>query len=102
MTTTTSAATNFINIGERTNVTGSAKFRKLIEADDYAAAFGATVSELIEVSDLERGFIGGRQRLAAFAESGMADDAAFAFEPAVQTVSGQVTVSFTLDGVSLR
>lgn len=34
----TSAATNFINIGERTNVTGSAKFRKLIEADDYDAA----------------------------------------------------------------
>ncbi len=28
----------FINIGERTNVTGSAKFRKLIEADDYEAA----------------------------------------------------------------
>ncbi len=28
----------FVNIGERTNVTGSAKFRKLIEADDYAAA----------------------------------------------------------------
>ncbi len=35
---TTSAATSFINIGERTNVTGSAKFRKLIEAGDYAAA----------------------------------------------------------------
>ncbi len=33
-----SAATSFINIGERTNVTGSAKFRKLIEADDYDAA----------------------------------------------------------------
>ena len=29
---------SFINIGERTNVTGSAKFRKLIEADDYPAA----------------------------------------------------------------
>lgn len=28
----------FVNIGERTNVTGSAKFRKLIEANDYAAA----------------------------------------------------------------
>jgi 5-methyltetrahydrofolate--homocysteine methyltransferase len=28
----------FINIGERTNVTGSAKFRKLITAGDYAAA----------------------------------------------------------------
>jgi len=25
-------------VGERTNVTGSAKFRKLIEANDYAAA----------------------------------------------------------------
>jgi 5-methyltetrahydrofolate--homocysteine methyltransferase len=28
----------FVNIGERTNVTGSAKFRKLITAGDYAAA----------------------------------------------------------------
>ena len=28
----------FVNIGERTNVTGSARFRKLIEAGDYAAA----------------------------------------------------------------
>jgi len=28
----------FVNVGERTNVTGSAKFRKLIEADDYAGA----------------------------------------------------------------
>ena len=30
--------------------------------------------------------------MAAFAESAMADDAAFDFEPALQTVSGQVTV----------
>ena len=28
----------FVNIGERTNVTGSARFRKLIQAGDYAAA----------------------------------------------------------------
>src|ERR1700750_1954825 len=28
----------FVNIGERTNVTGSAKFRKLVAAGDYAAA----------------------------------------------------------------
>ena len=28
----------FLNIGERTNVTGSAKFRRLIEEDDYDAA----------------------------------------------------------------
>jgi 5-methyltetrahydrofolate--homocysteine methyltransferase len=33
-----SAATTFINVGERTNVTGSAKFRKLIEQNDYQAA----------------------------------------------------------------
>mgnify|MGYP000087143413 CR=1 FL=1 len=29
---------NFVNIGERTNVTGSAAFKKLILADDYAKA----------------------------------------------------------------
>ena len=28
----------FVNVGERTNVTGSAKFRRLIEADDYVGA----------------------------------------------------------------
>ena len=28
----------FVNIGERTNVTGSARFRKLISDGDYAAA----------------------------------------------------------------
>jgi 5-methyltetrahydrofolate--homocysteine methyltransferase len=35
---TIDAASLFVNAGERTNVTGSAKFRKLIEAGDYAAA----------------------------------------------------------------
>ncbi len=30
----------FTNVGERTNVTGSAIFRRLIEANDYAAAVG--------------------------------------------------------------
>src|ERR1017187_7277654 len=35
---TIEAGSLFVNIGERTNVTGSAKFRKLIEAGDYAAA----------------------------------------------------------------
>ncbi|HKX65396.1 MAG TPA: methionine synthase [Rhizomicrobium sp.] len=29
---------NFINVGERTNITGSAKFRKLIAANDYETA----------------------------------------------------------------
>ena len=31
-------STGFVHVGERTNVTGSAIFRRLIEADDYAAA----------------------------------------------------------------
>ncbi|WP_370307922.1 methionine synthase [Sinimarinibacterium flocculans] len=29
---------NFVNVGERTNITGSAKFRELIKAGDYATA----------------------------------------------------------------
>ncbi|AUX68964.1 methionine synthase [Porphyrobacter sp. HT-58-2] len=35
---TQSSSSRFINIGERTNVTGSAAFKKLIMAGDYAAA----------------------------------------------------------------
>src|SRR6195952_426427 len=34
----TNSSTNFVNIGERTNVTGSAAFKKLIIAGDYAKA----------------------------------------------------------------
>ena len=35
---TTSASQSFVNIGERTNVTGSARFRKLIVNGNYATA----------------------------------------------------------------
>src|SRR5665811_851193 len=35
---TSNAAQNFVMVSERTNVTGSARFRKLIEANDYATA----------------------------------------------------------------
>ena len=38
--------TNFVNIGERTNITGSAKFRKLIAADDYEAALEVARSQV--------------------------------------------------------
>ncbi|MFN4096731.1 MAG: methionine synthase [Sphingomonas sp.] len=38
MTSTPPTSTAFVNIGERTNVTGSAKFKKLIMAGDYTAA----------------------------------------------------------------
>jgi len=64
-------------------------------ADDYAAAFGTTVADLIEVSDLDSGFAGVRE-MRAFAMTKGADDAAFEFEPAMQTVSGHVTVRFSL------
>jgi 5-methyltetrahydrofolate--homocysteine methyltransferase len=37
---------NFVNIGERTNVTGSARFKKLIMADDYAAAVEVARSQV--------------------------------------------------------
>jgi uncharacterized protein YggE len=69
-------------------------------ADDYAAAFGTTVADLVEVSDLEASF-GGARGMRAFAMAERADDAAFEFEPATQTVSGQVTVRFQLKTVSL-
>jgi 5-methyltetrahydrofolate--homocysteine methyltransferase len=38
--------TNFVNIGERTNITGSAKFRNLIAADDYEGALEVARSQV--------------------------------------------------------
>ncbi|MEP7104905.1 MAG: methionine synthase [Chloroflexota bacterium] len=38
--------TGFVNIGERTNVTGSARFRRLIEARDYSAAVGVALDQV--------------------------------------------------------
>src|SRR5688500_14769397 len=70
-------------------------------ADDYAAAFGTSVADLVEVSDLNTGFGGGAREMRAFAMGNAADDAAFEFEPARQSVSGQVTVRFSLKTVSL-
>ncbi len=58
-----SAATGFINIGERTNVTGSARFRKLIADDDYATAL-----------DVARGQVeGGAQILDVNMDEGLLD-----------------------------
>ena len=37
----------FVNVGERTNVTGSAKFRKLITAGDYAAALDVARDQVV-------------------------------------------------------
>jgi uncharacterized protein len=67
-------------------------------ADDYAAAFGAQVADLLEISDTGGGFDAPMARGMAFAASakGGAAEAAFDFEPQPQTVSGQVTLRFTM------
>ena len=71
-------------------------------ATDYAAAFGARIAELVEVSDLESGFSGGAREMRSFAMAkGAGDEPAFQLEPATQTVSATVTVRFTVTGVSL-
>ncbi|MEQ1863287.1 MAG: methionine synthase [Micropepsaceae bacterium] len=38
--------TNFVNVGERTNVTGSAKFRKLITDGDYEGALDVALAQV--------------------------------------------------------
>lgn len=38
--------TGFINVGERTNVTGSPRFKKLIKADDFSAALAIAQSQV--------------------------------------------------------
>jgi len=38
--------TGFVMIGERTNVTGSARFRRLIEADDHQGAVGVALEQV--------------------------------------------------------
>jgi 5-methyltetrahydrofolate--homocysteine methyltransferase len=38
--------TGFVLIGERTNVTGSARFRRLVEADDYAGAVEVALEQV--------------------------------------------------------
>jgi uncharacterized protein len=71
-------------------------------ADDYAAAFGASVADLVEVSDLETGFPGGREMRTFAMAKGVADEVDFELEPATQTVSGQVTVRFAISTPDLR
>lgn len=44
--TTTSSSTAFVNIGERTNVTGSARFKKLIMAGNYTAAIEVALQQV--------------------------------------------------------
>jgi len=63
--------TLFVNVGERTNVTGSARFRKLIEADDYAAALDvarqqvASGAQLIDVN-MDEGMLDSKAAMVRF------------------------------------
>ena len=65
------AASLFVNVGERTNVTGSAKFRKLIEAGDYAAAVDiarqqvANGAQIIDVN-MDEGMLDSQAAMARF------------------------------------
>jgi uncharacterized protein YggE len=73
-------------------------------ADDYAAAFGARVADLLEISDADGGFDRPMARGMAFAApaQGGGPEASFDFEPQPQTVSGQVTLRFTMTSPTLE
>jgi 5-methyltetrahydrofolate--homocysteine methyltransferase len=61
----------FVNIGERTNVTGSAKFRKLITAGDYAGALAvardqvANGAQIIDIN-MDEGLIDSERAMVEF------------------------------------
>ncbi|WP_062209986.1 methionine synthase [Aureimonas sp. AU12] len=61
----------FVNVGERTNVTGSAKFRKLITAGDYAAALDvardqvAAGAQVIDIN-MDEGLIDSKAAMVEF------------------------------------
>jgi len=62
---------NFINVGERTNITGSAKFRKLIVANDYEAALSVARDQVengAQVIDInmDEGMIDGEAAMTRF------------------------------------
>jgi 5-methyltetrahydrofolate--homocysteine methyltransferase len=68
---TLDATIPFVNVGERTNVTGSAKFRKLITAGDYAAALDvardqvANGAQIIDIN-MDEGLIDSQKAMVEF------------------------------------
>ncbi|MDX9790270.1 MAG: methionine synthase, partial [Candidatus Kapabacteria bacterium] len=62
---------NFINVGERTNVTGSARFRKLIEDDKYEDALSVALqqvengAQLIDVN-MDEGMLNSEEAMTKF------------------------------------
>ncbi|MEL6955600.1 MAG: methionine synthase [Pseudomonadota bacterium] len=68
---TTTAAQTFVNIGERTNVTGSARFKKLILEGDYATAVEVARqqvengAQIIDVN-MDEGMLDGAEAMVTF------------------------------------
>jgi len=66
-----SPETNFVNIGERTNVTGSRKFLRLIENGDYEAAVAIALeqvqggAQILDVN-MDEGMIDGKAAMIKF------------------------------------
>ena len=72
--------TNFINVGERTNVTGSPQFKKLILKGDYEAALVVARqqvdqgAQIIDVN-MDEGMLGGEEAMTTFLNLVGPDDA---------------------------
>ena len=68
---TLNATIPFVNVGERTNVTGSAKFRKLITAGDFAAALDvardqvANGAQIIDIN-MDEGLIDSKKAMVEY------------------------------------
>ena len=62
---------NFVNVGERTNVTGSARFRKLIKNDDYPTALDVarqqveSGAQIIDVN-MDEGLLDSKEAMVTF------------------------------------
>lgn len=61
----------FVNIGERTNVTGSAKFRKLITNNDYTAALDIARDQVVNGAqiidiNMDEGLLDSKQAMIDF------------------------------------
>lgn len=71
MTDTAPSRAVFVNVGERTNVTGSARFRKLIKEGDYAAALDVARqqveagAQVIDVN-MDEGLLDSKQAMTTF------------------------------------
>ena len=68
----------FINVGERCNISGSAKFKKLIKADDYEKAVSVAKDQVesgAQILDfnLDDGLIDGKKAMTRFVRMSLSD-----------------------------